>query len=603
MRHSLTTPPLTTPSPDASDASRLDANASAARPVVVPGGGLGSVAAALRDRRAGRQLALLFLFTALHNFKPSEPFLVEHYASRGVPPRRAFRDVFPVFTYARLPALALVALGARRAGCKTVVFVGAVCACVTVAITLLPRLAPASLAASQVAVACSFASHQAFTALAFATLPRSRFPAFAHGAKAVAMASNCASALLGQIARTKSAVSVEALFYVSLATQAASLAPALAFRGETFREASETTASEPRAFAAAPSRHRDEDETDPAPALPNEDDGRPPPVSRSSRFLWRLSPRLSRPARWWCAWSVACAPSHAFVASNWQTLAAVARGARASNGYFLAAQYFAAGVASLLVGGAAYARAGGEASSRRALIGSAGGMAALVFAVAALERANEASGGAEYEPWMTYLSLASFACAFEATSCVCAAAIAAGAMRGGEGARAGEEPRGGGRTSRGEDAAPAEGRAWDGDGDPYDGEDEDGDEEETSGDGRFVDLGEEEASQALLRPLAPGRGDVDASSGPFVGGRLATLFVALSAFGYLIETAFQTALDADGGTASLGARFGVHAAALALAAVGLFVASSRRCGARGRGYPAATTGSREQAARAGDDAA
>ena len=182
---------------------------------------------------------------------------------------------------------------------------------------------------------------------------------------------------------------------------------------------------------------------------------------------------------------------------------------------------------------------------------------------------------------MTYLSLASFACAFEATSCVCAAAIAAGAMRGGEGARAGEEPRGGGRTSRGEDAAPAEGRAWDGDGDPYDGEDEDGDEEETSGDGRFVDLGEEEASRALLRPLAPGRGDVDASSGPFVGGRLATLFVALSAFGYLIETAFQTALDADGGTASLGARFGVHAAALALAAVGLFVASSRRGGARG----------------------
>jgi len=552
MRHSLTTPPLTTPSPDASDVSRLEANASAARPVVVPGGGLGSVAAALRDRRAGRQLALLFLFTALHNFKPSEPFLVEHYASRGVPPRRAFRDVFPIFTYARLPALALVALGARRAGCKPVVFVGAVCACVTVAITLLPRLAPASLAASQVAVACSFASHQAFTALAFATLPRSRFPAFAHGAKAVAMASNCASALLGQIARTKSAVSVEALFYVSLATQAASLAPALAFRGETFREASETTASEPRAFAAAPSRHRDEDETDPAPALPNEDDGRPPPVSRSSRFLWRLSPRLSRPARWWCAWSVACSPSHAFVASNWQTLAAVARGARASNGYFLAAQYFTAGVASLLVGGATYARAGGEASWRRALVGSAGGMAALVFAVAALERANEASGGAEYEPWMTYLSLASFACAFEATSCVCAAAIAAGAMRGGEG-----------------------------DGDPYDGEDEDGDEEETSGDGGFVDLGEEEASRALLRPLAPGRGDVDASSGPFVGGRLATLFVALSAFGYLIETAFQTALDADGGTASLGARFGVHAAALALAAVGLFVASSRRGGARG----------------------
>ena len=45
------------------------------------------------------------------------------------------------------------------------------------------------------------------------------------------------------------------------------------------------------------------------------------------------------------------------------------------------------------------------------------------------------------------------------------------------------------------------------------------------------------------------------------------------------------------------------AAALALAAVGLFVASSRRGGARGRGYPAATSGSREQAARAGDDAA
>ena len=50
------------------------------------GGGIGGLMTALRDRGdggCGNQLAALLAFTALHNFKPSEPFLVEMYGHHG----------------------------------------------------------------------------------------------------------------------------------------------------------------------------------------------------------------------------------------------------------------------------------------------------------------------------------------------------------------------------------------------------------------------------------------------------------------------------------------------------------------------------------------
>ena len=88
------------------------------------GGGLSAAITALRDRGpggGGPQLAALLCFVVLHNFKPSEPFLVEMYEAHGVSAHEVFTRIFPVWTYARLPSLAAVALGVHLVGCKPVV--------------------------------------------------------------------------------------------------------------------------------------------------------------------------------------------------------------------------------------------------------------------------------------------------------------------------------------------------------------------------------------------------------------------------------------------------------------------------------------------------
>ena len=51
-------------------------------------------------------------------------------------PHEVFTRIFPVWTYARLPSLAAVALGVHLVGCKPVVVAGALCSCVTVVVTL-----------------------------------------------------------------------------------------------------------------------------------------------------------------------------------------------------------------------------------------------------------------------------------------------------------------------------------------------------------------------------------------------------------------------------------------------------------------------------------
>ena len=51
-------------------------------------------------------------------------------------PHEVFTRIFPVWTYARLPSLAAVALGVHLVGCKPVVVAGALCSCATVAVTL-----------------------------------------------------------------------------------------------------------------------------------------------------------------------------------------------------------------------------------------------------------------------------------------------------------------------------------------------------------------------------------------------------------------------------------------------------------------------------------
>ena len=82
------------------------------------GGGWRASLAALSHPSCGRQLRLLVAFVILHNFKPSEPFLVEWLTTAttdGGAPAMSTKDVysrlFPVFTYSRVPSLAAIALG------------------------------------------------------------------------------------------------------------------------------------------------------------------------------------------------------------------------------------------------------------------------------------------------------------------------------------------------------------------------------------------------------------------------------------------------------------------------------------------------------------
>ena len=467
------------------------------------GGGAGDIVAALRDPSSGRQLALLLLFTALHNFKPSEPFLVEFWSSRGVSTREAVARVLPVFAYARLPALALVVLATRVVGCKPTVVVGATCACATVAATLaVPASAP--LLASQALAAVSFAAHQAAAGLAFATLPPERFPAAAHALKAVTMASNCVSALVGQLAR-EAEVPLVALFLVSLVAQALSAVPAAALAPDEDDER----------------RRLDRDE---------HEDGRVgtfPLGTLGTSIL--ADPTLAL----WCAWSVACAPAHASAASSWQALARLpgADGeARNRNGYFLAAQYAAAGFISVRVGGMAYRDARHE---RRG--GGRGEAAALTLSPAAMAAAAAAAASANGSPAVVYPALAAFDCAFEATSCVCAANIAARARDAADRASA--------RTGS---SSPSRAR------DHVQVDDDDDDDETTT----------------ATAPLLDRRASMTSRSthGSF-GASATALFACLSAAGYVVGTAAQAA--ADGARLSAEGRMLGVAGGLLLAAVAL----------------------------------
>ena len=490
------------------DAGHLLAATPTRRPA---GGGAGDIVAALRDPSSGRQLALLLLFTALHNFKPSEPFLVEFWSSRGVSTREAVARVLPVFAYARLPALALVVLATRAVGCKPTVVVGATCACATVAATLaVPASAP--LLASQALAAVSFAAHQAAAGLAFATLPPERFPAAAHALKAVTMASNCVSALVGQLAREAEAPLV-ALFVVSLVAQALSVVPAAALAPDEDDER----------------RRVDQDERE---------DGR---VGTGTIPLGTLGTSiLADPTlALWCAWSVACAPAHASAASTWQALARLpgADGeARNRNGYFLAAQYAAAGFISVRVGGMAYRDARHE---RRG--GGRGEAAALTLSPAAMAAAAAAAATADGSPAVVYPALAAFDCAFEATSCVCAANIAARARDAADRASA--------RTGS---SSPSSAR------DHVQVDDDDDDEATATA----------TATATANAPLLDRRASMASRSthGSF-GASATALFACLSAAGYVVGTAAQAA--ADGARLSAEGRMLSVAGGLLLAAVAL----------------------------------
>ena len=491
--------PLAEPTVDASagsasgDDAHDDAPSTSGRPPSSPSGGLRGILRALRDPSCGSRLRRLLLFTSLREFKPSEPFLVELYETRGLTSGALTRDVFPSWTHARLPALILVCAFAARLGCRRTVILGTVSGMVTVGMTVsfalfvkahvskegqaedeaasdedpneealyvfgVPALAWVRL--SQAFAAFAFASHQAFLGIAFSTpspSPRSyattyvsapyvsrigtetRFdprrireeeelvtasktvPATSHGVKAATLLSTCVSAVIGQ-ALLRSNAPLVSLFAITFLTQTGSLIVA-----GSFTEEEETRVS----------RADEDDEVD-APSL----------IDVLRRTVRASRAIVSNPSvAAWCLWSVASAPTHAFVAANWQTLVADKVGGDETKtrafayGAWLAAQRAAAFLATLFVGAFAYGalvthrsreeeeeEEEGETTetSARPPRAATTTLASCSFSLGAL---SFSLLGASFARRTTVVAVfvTFFFCVLEATSSVCAAAVGLGA--------------------------------------------------------------------------------------------------------------------------------------------------------------------------------
>ena len=400
-----------------------DAPSTSGRPPSFPGGGLRGILRASRDPSSGPRLRRLLLFTSLREFKPSEPFLVELYESRGLGAGTLTNDVFPAWTHARLPALVFVCAVAARFGCRRAVILGTACGMVTVGMTAafalfaramnadaptvlgVPALAWAR--ASQVSAAVAFASHQAFLGIAFshpsadasfdeASASRGTrgeavtrtFPAVAHGVKAATLLATCVSALLGQ-ALARFGAPLASLLALTFATQTGSLLVARAFEKDISISGEEAL---PRTL---PRTSHAVDEGNEGNRLLGSASGseavfqeRTSVVGSNRRRFAKRTPRLfffgaraffrasylaSRAivadpsVAAWCLWSVASAPTHAFVAANWQTLVTETPGCEETRGdetgakkktfafgAWLAAQRAAACLATLAFGAVAY---------------------------------------------------------------------------------------------------------------------------------------------------------------------------------------------------------------------------------------------------------
>jgi hypothetical protein len=509
-----------------------DAPSTSGRPEVeksFPGGGLRGILRASRDPSSGPRLRRLLLFTSLREFKPSEPFLVELYESRGLGAGTLTNDVFPAWTHARLPALVLVCAVAARFGCRRAVILGTACGMVTVGMTATFALfaramnadAPTVLGvpalkwarASQVFAAVAFASHQAFLGIAFSDPSRFHasfdeasadeaarrgfrggtreqrerrlvydvsvhgeavtrtFPAVAHGVKAATLLATCVSALLGQ-ALARFGAPLASLPALTFATQTGSLLVARAFEKDISISGEETL---PRTLATTVAADEGNEGVlgsasgGEASVVGSSRFAKRTPRSFGARAFFRASYLASRAivadpsVAAWCLWSVASAPTHAFVAANWQTLVTETPGPDGTRGdetgaktfafgAWLAAQRAAACLATLAFGAVAYGaliRSGpGRAAARRdddddddddedhdaeypARVSSSR-RSGFVNPERSLFAASASLGasacfllGASLAATRTSAALfvAAFVCVFEATSSVCAAAV------------------------------------------------------------------------------------------------------------------------------------------------------------------------------------
>ena len=272
-------------------------------------------------------LGVLSLYAFLHNFKPSEPFLVSFLVHEKGFPEPVVRDqIFAVWIYAHAPALLVTGLLSELIGCKPVVLGGAVAGALTVALTLFGE-ALELMQLSQVTVATSFACYTSFWALVFYSVTPTQYQASAHVTKSAALAAVCSSALLGQMLSER--VPLRGLFWVSLVMQWCAVACAAllpsgkrqAGADSRSQEGDRAGASVVAAFAGT--------------------------LLEVGRDVWKALAVLDVAA--WIVWLIAASSVHQLVITFWQNLAC--RGSsgcnRAANGYVLAAAYFSAGLVTM----------------------------------------------------------------------------------------------------------------------------------------------------------------------------------------------------------------------------------------------------------------
>jgi len=421
------------------------------------GGGVFGVARALSDATHGPTLTKVLVFALLREFKPSEPFLVATYVNHGFAASHITSQIFPAWAYARVPSLVLMACSAKHFGCKATVLSGTAAACFTVAVTLFvthgTNAYDCLLIASQATAAFSQASHQAFLGLTFATLPPRYHPAAAHGVKAVALLATAGSSLCGQVLWGRGYQ--KSVFVTTLAAQLVSGFVATLFT-EREGEGEGAAASNGENNCNAESLSSSSDVQQPLGFEKSGHGNKNNPTQR-----WSATQAVTRALKnqrvfFWCLWSLSCAPTHAFVAGNWQLLFVGAKhededetplgndvsslANNNGNGFFLAAMQIAAFAATLAVGGVAYPgtdrkkqtgphRVRDETKRNTlpnevSLVPSMAVMALALFAAGFGWRRERG-----YADSISRCAVVVFVCVFESTSSVCAACLGAEAKQ------------------------------------------------------------------------------------------------------------------------------------------------------------------------------
>lgn len=277
-------------------------------------GASAAVSAHGNRRVSKRAVVALAAFTFWTQFKPSEPFLVGFFIDvKGLSNGQVFNDVFPLFTYAKLPCLLLIGfLSELPCGNVGLLVLAALSGSTTSSLTLLGGLL--AVQASQFTEALCFAGRTAVNSLAFVIAAPGEEQQTIHILKGVLLASNAGSALLGEILRD-GGVSLSLLFAMAVAAQALAVVCAgtlCAMGVETSKRPLHALNSNCRASVVAS-------------------------ISASWRTL-RAYLSLRR-IRWWTAWTLCTAPMHSLVLTYWQSLLRAKGVNHDHNGYITACMY------------------------------------------------------------------------------------------------------------------------------------------------------------------------------------------------------------------------------------------------------------------------